>query len=111
MQLATLRSGKVLNYVASQDVKDFKLFFSNLNAAEKFDLYLIYQYLLISFKRKQYRDKVTLIWWEARFEIILNMCPRDFLEESKSNLRLHPLKEQLKFAHHMIDKFWRIPDF
>ena len=110
MRVAKFRSGLELTYNAEQSIADFRVFVTSLDVNDPFDLYMIYQYLCIRHE-KTLEKSDSYEWWLSRFYAIDSHSFSKNLSQLKSDLGLHSLKDQLYFAHHMIDNFWRIDSF
>ena len=111
MRIAKLRSGCEFPYIAKQSLTDFSLWFSSLDEADQFDVCMIMQYLIVRYRRMGRKSYGSEVWWTNCFALVLDNVSKEFLGNFRSELGLHSYQDQLNFAHHMIDNFWRIIDF
>ena len=111
MHTANTRSGKIIPYNPQENLDEFNDFLDSLSNEDIFDIYLIFQYICIKFRKEGRKDRNSYQWWIERFYKADQKCSEHTEESLKTRLGLYSFDEQLKFAHHMIDNFWRKDSF
>ena len=111
MRIAKTRSGRIIPYNPQEKLDEFNVFLDSLSNEDIFDLYLILQYICIKIRKERRRDRESYQWWVERFYTAELRCSEQTKESLKTRLGLYSFDEQLKFAHQMIDNFWRIDSF
>ena len=107
MEIGTTRSGTSIEYKPQESIEDFSAFISSLCIEDRFDVYTMLQVLLIKVKRRNKEESDEFIWWNQRFDVVMNHLTGEKVDEQKLPLGLKTSYDLVRFGTKMLHRFWR----
>ena len=107
MEIGKTRGGTTVQYMPNQSLERFKADFLNLVNCDKFDVYCMYQWLIVRFRPKRDAQPEEYNWWETRLTTIIDLIPEDCVEQGKLETDTPTSNKMVQFGKNMVNSFWR----
>jgi hypothetical protein len=107
MEIGRTRTGRVVEYRAGQSAEEFMDEFMALSDGDKFDVYCMYQWLIVRARRKYGVLSEEYIWWLRRFRILSENMVEQVLEEERLKANAVTSYKMVQLGIEMVDYFWR----
>ena len=107
MEIGKTRAGTIIEYKPNQTIEEFKSEFLGLADGDKFDVYCIYQWLVVRFRPKKETQPEEYEWWEVRLDTTDSLISEECTEIGKSETDTMTSNKMVQFGKSMVNHFWR----
>ena len=107
MEIGKTRSGTVIEYKPNQAIEDFLDDLKSLSDGDKFDVFCIYQWLVIRAMPKKPHNPSDYDWWESRLTEMNELTGEELIKREKSETNIRTSYEMVQFGKKMVANFWR----
>ena len=107
MEIEKTRTGKVIEYKPHQAIDEFSEEFNSLSDSDRFDVYCMYQWLIVrAISKKQYSPG-DYDWWESRLNKVDELTGSKSIGREMSEANMRTSYEMVQFGKKMVTNFWR----
>ena len=107
MEIGKTRFGTVIEYKPNQAIDEFSAEFNILSDGDKFDVFCMYQWLIVRVMPKKDNSPSDYNWWVFRLEAIEEVITEDCQAAGKLETKTTTSYELVQLGKNMVNNFWR----
>lgn len=107
MRLGVTRSGVEVVYKPGQSSDDFRQLFVTMSFHDQFDIFCMYQFLVVRAKRRFGKESEEYEWWWSRYSVVEEALAKKTRRQISKSLSLATSYHQMKIGKDLLDDFWR----